>query len=123
MTTRTFSQLTNYLDSKVKKFAEDTAFTASVAKILERVVESASSGPEFAGVNGIATVSAEKNIEQVVSVYFQLVLDKERYNYIQGVGGAAEMTKSLIPRCQQALTQAFPGMEFKVQIGIVPEIG
>lgn len=123
MTTRTFTQLATYLNSKVKKFAEDVQLTASVSKILERVVQSASSGPEFSGVNGIATVTVTKNIENVCSVYFQLVLDKEQYNYIQSVNGAASLTSQLIEPCKTALMQAFPGMEFKVQIGIVPEIG
>ena len=120
MDIKSFELLVNRLDGKVKKFAQDNEFVASVKKILERVVSAMESDPALKGVTGIDTVSAQKNIEGVVSVYFQLVLEGDQYNYLMDVNGVQELTGKVAPRCESALAQTFPGLEFKVKVGVVP---
>lgn len=119
-----------YLGLKVQQFLEKTATSfpshETVYPLIVQVIEASKASPFLSGFVEVATpVTVDVDtMDAKCSVYFQLVFEADEYTRIMNEPDLKVSLVQLIqPTVQQSLQQKFRAYEFRVKLGVVPEIG
>lgn len=119
---KTIFQVASLFEQKLKKQASSNyPESESVQPIVERVVDSLrSSNKELLGsVKNISKVDVQTNIENGCLVYFQLIVEPQKYTYLIEEPQKSNTTNVLKAPIENALKAKFPVFDFRVKIGIV----
>lgn len=118
-----------YLAEKVELYLKTaTSFPTpeTVLPLVQQVVAANSSNPALQGFVEVAQpISVDVDtMDAKCSVYFQLVLEGDTYNRVMNEQDLkASLVQLFQPALEQALQQKFRAYQFKVKVGLVPEIG
>lgn len=108
-------------EQKLKKYASYPT-PETVKPIVEEVLNTvrASNKQILGSVKEVSKVDVQTNFENTCFIYFQLVVDPIKYNYLMEEPQKSLVTYILKEPMETALKTRFATFEFKVKIGIVP---
>lgn len=114
-------KLAQQFEDKLKKYASFPT-VETITPIIEAIVNSSrSSNKELLGaVKSVSNVSMTNNIDNLCSVYFQLIVDPNKYMYLIEEPQKSQTISILKEPIENTLRGKFPAFDFRVKIGIVP---
>lgn len=124
MKTSKLFYLASKVDSFLKKEAMGYPSAETITPIVEAVVENNSGNSLLKSVvEVVKPITVTVNVMDArCQVYFQLAVEPKDYNRMMDEPERSQVSDLLKPAIEQALQTRFKSYEFKVKIGIVPEM-
>jgi len=124
MKTSKLFYLASKVDSFLKKEADSFPSAETITPVIEAVVESNSNNSLLKSIVEVVkpiTVTVQ-SFDARCLVYFQLSVKPTEYNRMMDGLERTQISDLLKPTIEQALQEKFRSFDFKVKIGIVPDL-